>query len=133
VAAGFVFAGIFALFVFVRLAATDKFDIERWLYPCGFKQRYGLPCPSCGMTTSTLAFARGSILESFYIQPAGALICSVLLITAFFAFLIAVFGLYFCFLRRLYAEVKLRYVVAALIIVVAAGWLVTLARALATR
>jgi len=46
--------------------------------------------------------------------------------------LVAVFGVYFLFLRRLVAEVKLRHIILALVIIILSGWVVTLARALAT-
>ncbi len=85
------------------------------------------------MTTATLAFAQGKIVEAFYIQPACGLLCSLMAVTAFVAFIVAVFGVYFGFIRRFFAEVKLRYMILALIIIVAAGWAVTLARALAAR
>lgn len=81
------------------------------------------------MTTATLAFARGDVLTAFYVQPAAAFLCSVLVIIAFFAFLIGVFGVYFCFFDRLLAEVKLWHVAIGLIVIFAAGWAVTLARA----
>jgi hypothetical protein len=97
------------------------------------KQRWGLPCPTCGMTTSALAFARGQILQSFYIQPAAAVLCGILLVVAFLAFFIAVFGVYFQFLRRFFVKVKTRYIILLLLIIIAAGWVVTLARALAER
>ena len=129
--AGLVFLAAAALFGLFRLAANGKINIGLWLGPCGFKQKYALPCPTCGMTTSALAFAQGKILESFYIQPAAALLCSVLVVTAFLAFLIAVFGVYLRFLKRFFAEVKIKHMILALIIVIAAGWAVTLARALA--
>jgi len=103
----------------------------RWLGYCGFKQRTGLPCPTCGMTTAMLAFAQGRILEAFYIQPACGLLCSVMVIAAILAFIIAVFGIYFRFIERFFMEVKLRYMILALIIIIAAGWAVTLARAVA--
>jgi hypothetical protein len=41
---------------------------------CGFLERTGLPCPSCGMTTSFAWFTRGNLLASFYVQPMGAVI-----------------------------------------------------------
>ena len=113
------------------LAANDKIDIVLLLSPCGFKQKYGLPCPTCGTTTSVLTFAHGKIFESFYIQPAAALLCCILVIVAFLAFLIAVFGVYFGFLERFFTEVKIRHIILALLIIIAAGWAVTLARALA--
>jgi len=38
---------------------------------------------------------------------------------------------YFRFLERFFREVKVRYIILALIVIIAAGWAVTLARALA--
>ena len=129
--AGLVFLAVAASFGLFALAANDKINMGRWLGPCGFKQKYALPCPTCGMTTSALAFAQGRIFESFYIQPAAAFLCCVLAVSAFWAFLIAVFGIRFGFLKRFFTEVKIKHIILALIIIIAAGWAVTLARALA--
>ncbi|HUW18542.1 MAG TPA: DUF2752 domain-containing protein [Sedimentisphaerales bacterium] len=118
------------MFGLLWLAATERIDIGRWLGPCGFKQKYGLPCPTCGMTTSAIAFSRGRIFESFYIQPAAGLVCSMLVVTAFFALFTAGAGLYFSFLKRFFSEVKIRYIILAGIVIIASGWMVTLARAL---
>jgi hypothetical protein len=41
---------------------------------CQFALRTGLPCPSCGMTTSFAWFARGNFPASVYVQPMGALL-----------------------------------------------------------
>ena len=129
--AGLILSVVVASFGLLWLVANDKIDIVLLLSPCGFKQKYGLPCPTCEMTTSALAFVQGKIFESFYIQPAAALLCCVLVITAFLAFLIAIFGVYFSFVRRFFTEVKVKYMILALIVIIAAGWAVTLARALA--
>ena len=88
------------------------------------------------MTTSVFKFARGEIFGhngAFYTQPAIALLCSIMVVVAFLAFLIAVFGVYFGFISRFFAEVKIKHIILALIIIIAAGWAVTLARALAAR
>ncbi len=129
--AGAVLLAVAALFGFFRLAAAERIDIERWLGLCGLKQKYALPCPTCGVTTSIIAFAQGRIFRSFYIQPAGALLCCVLAASAFLAFIVAVFGVYFAFLERFFTEVKIRDIILALVIIIAVGWAVTLARALA--
>ena len=121
-------SGSLALF---GLAGYYQIDMGRWLGYCGFKQRYGLPCPTCGMTTATLAFSQGKILEAFYIQPAAAFLCSLMVVAASLCFLVAVFGIYFSFFDRLFSQVKIRYVIIALMVIIAAGWAVTLARALA--
>jgi hypothetical protein len=88
------------------------------------------------MTTSVFKFVRGEIFGrngAFYVQPAAALLCSILLIAAILAFLIAVFGVYFGFIDRFFKEVKIRYIILALLIIISAGWAVTLARALAEK
>jgi hypothetical protein len=56
-----------------------------------------------------------------------------MVIAAILAFITAVFGVYFHFIRRFFTEVKLRYIILALVIVIAAGWAVTLARAIAAK
>lgn len=131
--AGAVFLGIAATFGLFAMIGHYKIDIGRWLMPCGFKQRFGLPCPTCGMITSLLAFSQGKIFEAFYIQPAGSLLYSTAAVAAFFALFTAVFGVYFEFMRRFFAQVKIRYIILALLVVIICGWAVTLARALAAR
>jgi magnesium-transporting ATPase (P-type) len=128
VIAAIIFLAAFLLFGFLHLAAIGKIDIDRWLNPCGFKQKYNLPCPTCGMTTSAIAFVQGRILEAFYIQPAAALLLCVLVIAAFLAFFTAVFGVYLKALERFFAEVRLKYIVLILIIIIVAAWAITLAR-----
>jgi len=123
--------GIILFFAGFAIAGYYHIDMGRWLGYCGFKQRTGLPCPTCGMTTATLAFAQGKIFEAFNIQPACGLLCSVMVLAAILAFIIAVFGVYFRFIERFFTEIKLRYMILALIIIIAAGWAVTLARAVA--
>ncbi len=44
------------------------------LAPCGFMERTGMPCPSCGMTTAVAHAADGDILAAFITQPFGALL-----------------------------------------------------------
>lgn len=68
---------------------------------------------------------------SFYVQPAGALIYTILTIMLFFTFFTAVFGIYFRFLGSFLVEIKIKYVLLIFIIVILAGWAVTLARAVA--
>jgi hypothetical protein len=43
---------------------------------CDFYRRFGVPCPTCGMTTSFAWFARGNLAASFYVQPMGAILAS---------------------------------------------------------
>lgn len=122
---------VISFFVFFVLIGHYDIDTGRLLGYCGFKQKYGLPCPTCGMTTATLSFSKGEIIEAFYIQPACAFLCSVMVFIAILALITAVFGKYFCFIEFFFYEVKVRYIILALIIIIAAGWAVTLTRALA--
>lgn len=128
--AGGVFLFIALFFGFLALGGWGKIDLDNWLGPCGFKQQYNLPCPSCGMTTSAIAFAKGQIFMSFYIQPAAGLLCTVFLISGILAFFIAAFGIYFSFLNHIFKEANIKYILLALIVIIAAGWAVTLARAI---
>jgi hypothetical protein len=108
-----------------------QFHLTLYPFPCGFKQRYNLPCPTCGMTTAVIAFSHGHIINAFYIQPAAGLLCCLAVVIAFFAFLVAVFGVYSPSIERRLASLKLRYIFAVLLLIFAAGWAVTLARAIA--
>lgn len=47
------------------------------LNPCQFHLRTGIPCPSCGMTTSVAYFAQGRLLSSLYVQPMGAAVAAI--------------------------------------------------------
>jgi hypothetical protein len=38
---------------------------------CEFLERTGLPCATCGMTTSFAYFVRGNWIASIYVQPMG--------------------------------------------------------------
>ena len=124
---------IVSFFIVFAVAGHYHIDMGTFLGRCGFRQNTGLPCPTCGMTTAMLAFAQGKIPQAFYIQPAGALLCCIAVFVAVLAFVISVFGIYFRFIWRFFAEVKVRYIVIVLIIIILSGWAVTLSRALAAR
>ncbi len=116
---------------FAALWLVAHYNINLYPFPCGFKQRYGLPCPTCGMTHAALYFAQGQIIRSFYTQPAAALLCTLAVVVALFAFLIAAFGVYSKTFERLILSLKLRYIIAALVFVLIVGWVITLATTLA--
>jgi hypothetical protein len=126
-------AGIFLLIAggFLLAWLMGHFHFTIYPFPCGFKQRHNLPCPTCGMTTAVIAFARGDIAGAFYTQPAAGFFCCLAAVIAFFAFLITVFGVYSPLIERRLASLKLRYILAVLLLIFAAGWAVTLARAIA--
>ena len=83
------------------------------------------------MTTAVIAFSHGHISSAFYTQPAAGFFCCLSAVIAFFAFIVAVFGVYSSSIERRLASLKLRYIFAALFLIFAAGWAVTLARAIA--
>ena len=56
-----------------------------------------------------------------------------MVVVAILALVVAVSGVYFRFIQRFFAEIKLRYMILALFFVLTAGWAVTLARALAAK
>jgi hypothetical protein len=128
--AGFVLAGIVLFFAFAGLAGAKVIDLDKLFGPCGFKQRYNLPCPTCGMTTSAVEFAKGNVFNAVYIQPAAGVLCWFAVIAAVLAFITIVFGLYFRFISLLIETLKIKYTILVLLIVIAGGWAVTLARAI---
>jgi hypothetical protein len=119
--------------IFLVLAGRGVINVTRYLPPCGMKMRYGLPCPTCGFTTAALAFFGGDIFGAFYIQPAGALLCLGIVITVFLAFITAVFGVYFPFLKDFAGRIRLWHILLAVILILGSAWAVTLSRALAQR
>jgi hypothetical protein len=131
--AALIAAAVISLFASLYLLQRLGFDFGLVFGPCGMKQRTGLPCPTCGMTTSVLAFARGDLVKAFYVQPAGGFLCSILVTVAFFALLTALFGVYFKALDRLFMGIRARTWVIGLLIILAAGWAVTMARAVAAQ
>lgn len=114
-------------------AVNDKINMELLVGPCGFKQRYGLPCPSCGMTTAMIAFAKGDVQSAFYIQPAAAVFCTTAVLAMMFAFVMAVFGTDLGLIEYLSEQLKVKYVIVAAIVIVCSAWAVTLVRALTGR
>jgi hypothetical protein len=131
--AALIACGVVVAFGGLWLLQRFGFDFGLIFPPCGLRMRTGLTCPTCGMTTAVLAFARGQVLTAFYVQPAAGLLCSMLIVVAFFALLIAVSGVYFSFLDRAFAEVRMLHLVVGLLVILAAGWAVTMARALAAQ
>ena len=127
--AGLFFLSVAAFLALLALCRMMGFNISRLFLPCGFQQRYHLPCPTCGWTTALKAFSQGHFAQAFYIQPAASLICLGLVTAALTALYIALFGVYPVFVGALYREVKLKHVLGTLVIIVLAGWAVTFVRA----
>ena len=98
---------------------------------CGFKQTYGVPCPGCFWTRAGMAFMSGDIGGAFHIQPGAAFSCIIGFVVAVFALLTAVFGINWRLVEKVGIGRLGRYVLVSGVIVVLAGWCVTLARAFA--
>ena len=60
--------------------------------PCGFMLTTGLPCPTCGMTTSFALMMHGRPYAAIIAQPAGALLCLATLVAAIVSGAIATTG-----------------------------------------
>jgi hypothetical protein len=60
--------------------------------PCAFEMRTGLPCPSCGFTTSVSYFSHGNVLASLYLQPMGFVIAVLCAVSAWVGFYVAITG-----------------------------------------
>ena len=60
--------------------------------PCGMLVSTGLPCPTCGMTTSFAYFMEGSFGMSAYAQPAGFLLAIGTAVTTVLCAITAVTG-----------------------------------------
>ncbi|HEV2761912.1 MAG TPA: DUF2752 domain-containing protein [Pyrinomonadaceae bacterium] len=57
---------------------------------CSFRQRFGVPCPNCGMTRSVLLSLHGDVAQAFAVNPAGPVLVfgAVLFAAAMFALMI---------------------------------------------
>ena len=128
-----VFLEILLIFAFLWICAKGYLESSMLLGVCGFKQHYQLPCVGCGIATSSMAFVSGNIAHSFYIQPAGGVLCTISAGIGVYSLLIAAFGVDFGLLRKFSFARSWKYLLIAGIVVFVGGWAVTLARTLALR
>jgi hypothetical protein len=89
------------------------------LHQCQFLARSGLPCPSCGMTTSFAWFVRGNLLASLYVQPMGTVLAVLAAVTAWAGLYIGATGRP---VHRLLRFIPGRYYVFPLLLAAVAGW-----------
>ena len=104
-------------------------EVGRFFPLCGFKQRTDLPCPTCGMTTSVLAFTRGQVFAAFTIQPAAALGCTMMVIIGGIALWIAITGRQPRWVEKRLESLSLMWIGIGCAIVIALGWAYTLVKA----
>jgi hypothetical protein len=89
------------------------------LQSCQFLQRTGLPCPSCGMTTSFSWFVRGNWLASLYVQPMGWCLAVLTTVAAWAGLYIAITAKP---AHRLLRLVPVRYYLVPLLSLAIAAW-----------
>ena len=71
---GLVCFGLLAVACFVEPEGAGVGTHEQLDLPaCGFLERTGYPCVTCGMTTAFSYIVRGRVIRAFVVQPAGAL------------------------------------------------------------
>ena len=54
--------------------------------PCSFAEDFGVPCPTCGVTTSVSHIARGEFIDAWRVHPFGVLAVAATLVAAVLAF-----------------------------------------------
>lgn len=97
-----VFAGVVALACLTMLLVGmmlqpngDKgisTHMQLGLPPCAWEQKFAIPCPSCGFTTSVTYFAHGNVPASIYVQPMGFVIAVLSSAVVWIGFYIAFTG-----------------------------------------
>ena len=124
-----VFVLVVLFFLICFFAAKGFWNTDKIFDPCGFKLKYGLPCPTCGMTRSMKLFCSGELVDAFIVQPAGAFICLLLAIIAVFSGLELILGLNLGIISFITNAKNIGYIVVVIALIVMLGWLVLLARA----
>lgn len=118
----------------VALGCLGLLIVAAWLHPdssgtgtheqlhmpaCQFLQHTGLPCPTCGMTTSFSWFVRGNLLASFYLQPMGMVLAMFAAAGVWMGFYIALTGRS---LSGLIQRVPMGPLITALLVFAAIAW-----------
>lgn len=92
---GLIACGVIGIALWLNPASTGVGTHRQLGLPaCGMLQTTGLPCPTCGMTTSFTEMVHGHPWRSVMAQPTGALMCLGVLLAIPIAALCAVCGTY---------------------------------------
>jgi len=86
---------------------------------CQFEARTGLPCATCGMTTSFSWFVRGEILRSLRTQPMGTILAAMTVLGFWLCLYVAATGVR---LGRMHAMAPFGRVAWSLIVLATAAW-----------
>ena len=74
--AGGVLVGCFVLALFLEPDPRGYGTHERFGFsPCLPMERWNIPCPGCGVTTSVTHALHGELWQSLLVQPFGLLLC----------------------------------------------------------
>jgi len=88
--------GFLAPLVLARLLAPSPSGhgthVQLGFLPCTFRVVTGIPCPFCGMTTAFSWMVRGNLINALHVNPAGAILCAMLLIAALIMLLECILG-----------------------------------------
>jgi hypothetical protein len=128
IAAGAVLGVILVGSILLWASAKGHLNLSFWLGICGFKQRFGLPCPGCGWTHAAQLFVTGHWLKAFWIQPAAAFFCVAAAVVAVFALLYSLFGIFIFPLQNVFCPRGVSILLITACGVILMGWMVTLVR-----
>jgi hypothetical protein len=121
VRAGLIGIALGLVAIFVIAAWLDPYDengnarrmgthLQTGLPPCTFQTITGLPCPSCGMTTSFALLVRGDVMNSLRANAVGTLL-------ALFWLALIPWSLACAIRRRYYAIVSAERAILAAVLV----------------
>ena len=90
----FLFLGLVALRVVAWADASQVWLFGRQLnWGCWFKEHYGFPCPTCGMTRSVILTMHGDLHNAFLLNPAGPFLIAGLILLAIISLRLPLAGL----------------------------------------
>ncbi|MBN2476490.1 MAG: DUF2752 domain-containing protein [Pirellulales bacterium] len=94
------------------------------LPPCTFRVLFGLPCPSCGMTTSWAHLVRGQLLGAFQANAGGALLGVFAVLAVPWLLLSATLGRWVGYQPR---SASMAWAASAAVLAAVVGWVIRLA------
>jgi hypothetical protein len=90
----FLFLGLVVLRVMAWADANQVWLFGRQLnWGCWFREHYGFPCPTCGMTRSVILTVHGDFNNAFLLNPAGPFLIAGLLVVILIALRLPLAGL----------------------------------------
>ncbi|WP_146682706.1 DUF2752 domain-containing protein [Limihaloglobus sulfuriphilus] len=121
----FIVAAAVAALVLSILIGMGVLSAESLFGICGFKRKYNLPCPFCGMTRSFSFFFRGRFISSLTVQPAGFMLAAILSVSGICS-AAELFGHKTLFYRELRRGKRLAIVFVCIFIIGLVSWVYTI-------